>query len=82
MTNQNTITKSTKGIRVYETMEKINELRNESFRSVFNREISYNQMMRKHVKGYETLWCIKRKIANYQKKVDVRKAIEPNGVSR
>ena len=77
-----TIDQIVRGGRIYQTMEEMTELMNESFRSVFSVEADFTEPYREvQQMGLEKVLVQKQEIGKLMEKLDVRKAMGPDGVS-
>ena len=80
--SRDTIMKLIKEGRVYETSEEMSEVMNESFRTVFSMEEEFMQPRREETReGIHELQVEKGEIYKLMEKMDVRKAMGPDGVS-
>lgn len=78
MTSRETINKIVKEGRIYQTVEEMSEIMNESLRSVFNVEVDFTEPNEEVRQG--VLWEVlvqKHEIGKLLKKLDVRKAMGP-----
>ena len=82
MSNKETIDKLIKGDNVYETAQEMSEIMNESFKSVFILEENFEEPnIEVQQQGISNIVVQKQKINNLLEKLDVRKAMGPDGVS-
>ena len=80
-----TIVKLEREGKVYENTEEMCEIMNESFRTVFNREEEFTEPRREETQGglqeMEEIQVEKGEISKLMERIDVRKAMGPDGVS-
>ena len=82
MISKETIDKLIKGDKTYETAEEMSELMNDSFRSVFTLEGTFTEpSIQPQQEGLGNVVVQKQKIYKLLEKLDVRKAMGPDGVS-
>ena len=82
LTNRETIDKLVRGERIYQTTEEMSELMNESFRSVFSVETDFIEPYGEiQQMGLQEVLVQKQEIGKLLEKLDVRKAMGPDGVS-
>ena len=81
MKSRETIDKLIKGDKAYETAQEMSELMNESFKSVFTLEETFTEPNTEvQRQGIENIVVQKQKINELLEKLDVRKAMGPDGV--
>ena len=82
LTNKETIDKVKKEGRIYQTAEEISEIMNESFKTVFTIEEDFEEpSMEVPQGGMHKLEVHKQEIGKKMEKLDVRKAMGPDGVA-
>ncbi len=82
MSCKETIDKLIEGDNVYETAQEMSEIMNESFKSVFTLEENFEEPnFEVQQQGISNIVVQKQKINNLLEKLDVRKAMGPDGVS-